>query len=181
MSIILASWYFQNYNYSIIVLLQVYADHAFIGSEAINHGLQIYNLTQLRDQQPNSKPGEINILQETVYYDQFGSSHNIVINEDTGYLYSVGTYTCSGGLHIVDVSDPTDPQFVACYEDDGFVHDAQCVIYEGPDTDYQGNEICFCYDETALTIVDVQDKDNMKEISSVKYDNLYYTHQVNIQ
>ena len=48
-----------------------------------------------------------------------GSSHNIVINEASGYLYAVGTKTCAGGLHIVDIHTPDDPQFVGCYSDDG--------------------------------------------------------------
>ena len=137
----------------------------------------MFDLRQLRNRKPKAS-GEVSILEETTHYDQFGSSHNIVINEDTGYLYSVGTYTCTGGLHIVDISDPVNPQFVTCYKDDGFVHDAQCVVYNGPDTDYHGREICFCYSETTMTIVDVEDKDNMKMISRVVYDNLYYTHQV---
>ena len=52
-------------------------------------------------------------------------------------------YCClfTGGLLIYDVSDPTNPVYVACNGDDGYVHDAQCVIYNGPDTDYQGNEV----------------------------------------
>ena len=155
----------------------MYADHAFIGSEADNHGLQVFDLTQLRDIEPSTS-SDINILEETAYYDQFGSSHNIVINEDTGYLYAVGSYTCLSGLHIVNIQDPTDPQFETCYADDGYVHDAQCVVYKGPDADYQGREICFCYNENTLTIVDVEDKSNIKMISRVLYDNLYYTHQV---
>lgn len=101
------------------------------------------------------------------------------MNEDTGYLYAVGSYTCSSGLHIVDVRDPANPQFVGCYGEDGYVHDAQCVVYSGLDADYQGREICFCYNENTLTIVDVEDKSNIKMISRVMYDNVYYTHQVN--
>ena len=155
----------------------MYADHAFIGSEADNHGLQVFDLTQLRDIEPSTS-SDINILEETAYYDQFGSSHNIVINEDTGYLYAVGSYTCLSGLHIVNIQDPADPQFETCFADDGYVHDAQSVVYKGPDADYQGREICFCYNENTLTIVDVEDKSNIKMISRVLYDNLYYTHQV---
>ena len=39
----------------------------------------------------------------------------------------------SGGLHAIDVSDPLNPQFAGCYDEDGYTHDAQCVIYRGPD------------------------------------------------
>lgn len=60
---------------------------------------------------------------------------------------------------------------------DGYTHDAQCVIYRGPDSKYTGKEICFNYNEDTLTIVDVSDKSNMKMIARQPYDNAYYTHQ----
>ena len=39
-----------------------------------------------------------------------------------------------GGLHMVDIEDPLNPQFLGCFAEDGYVHDSHCVIYEGPDT-----------------------------------------------
>lgn len=66
---------------------------------------------------------------------------------------------------------------LGCFGQDGYVHDAQCVIYKGPDTSYQGREICFCYNENTLTIVDVQDKQDMKMLSRVPYQGSAYTHQ----
>ena len=47
----------------------------------------------------------------------------------------------SGGLHAVDVSDPLNPTFAGCFGDDGYVHDAQCTIYTGPDTEHQDKEV----------------------------------------
>lgn len=88
-----------------------------------------------------------------------------MINEETGYLYAVGSRTCAGGLHIVDIRDPSDPQFAGCFADDGYTHDAECVVYSGPDSDYTGHELCFCYNEDTLTIVDVTHKDDMKMIT----------------
>ena len=44
---------------------------------------------------------------------------------------------------MVDVSDPAAPFSPGCVPNDGYVHDAQCVIYTGPDTQYTGREICF--------------------------------------
>jgi len=110
-------------------------------------------------------------------YTEFGSSHNIVINEKTGYLYAVGTKTCRGGLHVVDIQNPSDPFFVGCYDADGYTHDAECVIYSGPDSEYTGHEICFNYNEDTLTIVDVTHKDAMKLISRYGYEGSSYTHQ----
>ena len=68
-----------------------------------------------------------------------------------------------GGLHMVDIGDPLNPTFAGCFDDDGYTHDAQCVIYHGPDTRYQGRELCFAANPSsavgdAVTIVDVTDK-----------------------
>ena len=43
---------------------------------------------------------------------------------------------------MVDVSDPLNPTFAGCFGDDGYVHDAQCTIYTGPDIEHQGKEVC---------------------------------------
>ncbi len=47
----------------------------------------------------------------------------------------------SGGLFVVNVQDPLHPRYEGCYGDDGYTHDAQCLVYRGPDTDYQGREV----------------------------------------
>ena len=113
--------------------LKVFKDHVFIVSEAYDHGMQVFDLRKLRDLKA-SKPGSVPELSETAHYGEFGSAHNIVANEDTGFMYSVGSRTCDSGLHMVDVNDPINPEFAGCFGQDGYVHDAQCVIYNGPDT-----------------------------------------------
>ena len=80
---------------------------------------------------------------------------------------------------MVDVRDPLKPKFAGCYAEDGYVHDAQCVIYHGPDTRYTGKEVCFCYNENSLTLVDVTDKSKPTMISKRGYTGYEYTHQVN--
>lgn len=57
------------------------------------------------------------------------------------------------------------------------MHDAQCVIYRGPDKKYRGKEICYGYNEDTLTIYDVSDKLNPKIISNTSYEGAAYTHQ----
>ena len=79
---------------------------------------------------------------------------------------------------MVDVSDPANPTYVGCFGDDGYVHDAQCVTYAGPDTRYTGREICYCYNEDSFTIVDVTDKANAVLLSRAEYEGYAYTHQV---
>eukprot|EP00005_Dracoamoeba_jomungandri_P000877 CAMPEP_0174251870 /NCGR_PEP_ID=MMETSP0439-20130205/1561_1 /TAXON_ID=0 /ORGANISM="Stereomyxa ramosa, Strain Chinc5" /LENGTH=458 /DNA_ID=CAMNT_0015332307 /DNA_START=24 /DNA_END=1400 /DNA_ORIENTATION=+ len=152
--------------------IKVYKDHAFIISEAVDHGMQVFDLRTLKDL-PRDK---LTKLSETAYYDEFGSCHNIVINEDTGRAYGVGSRTCRGGLHIIDISNPVEPQFLGCFSDDAYVHDAECVVYNGPDTRFTGQEICFCFNEDTLTVVAV-DSLPATMIARVPYTGSQYTHQ----
>jgi len=163
--------------------IKVYKDHAFIISEATSHGMQVFDLTQLRfvtgvplfsGNYTVDAPIE---FFETTFYGQFGSCHNIAINEASGFAYGVGSKTCNAGLHMVDISDPKNPEFAGCYSGDGYVHDTQCVIYTGPDTQHTGKEICFCYNEDTLTIVDVSTKSQPLMISRTPYPGSQYTHQ----
>ncbi len=59
----------------------------------------------------------------------------------------------------------------------GYTHDAQCILYSGPDDDYQGREICLGSNETALSIADVTDKASPWAISTAVYPNFGYVHQ----
>ncbi len=148
--------------------IKTYANHAFIVSEASGYGMQIYDLSRLL-QNPT--------FTANAQYNGFGNAHNIVINEATGIAYAVGTGTCSGGLHMVDITNPTIPTAAGCFSSDGYTHDAQCVVYAGPDTGFTGHEICFNSNEDTLTIVDVTNKANPAQISRVTYPGVGYTHQ----
>lgn len=164
--------------------VKVYADHAFVVADgAGQHGVQIFDLTQLRQSK-----GEPVTFTETALYAGIASAHNIVINEETGFGYVVGASgggeTCGGGLHMLDLRDPTNVTFVGCFSDPntgrrktGYSHDAQCVIYSGPDLTYTGKEICLGANETALSIADVTDKNNPVTISMAIYPKVAYTHQ----
>jgi len=151
--------------------IKVFGNYAFIVSESPAQGMQILDLTQLRD------ITEPRVLEATEEYMGITSSHNIFINEDTGFAYLVGTKTCEGGLHMVDINDPLNPAFAGCYSTDGYTHDVQCVIYRGPDTEHVGKEICFASNEDTVTIVDVSDKTNPILISRTGYASAEYTHQ----
>jgi len=156
--------------------MKVFANHVFIVRESDSHGMQVMDLTKLREYY--GKPsGNVRQLTQDAFYDQITSTHNVVINEQTGFAYLVGTRTCSGGLHVVDINEPLNPTYAGCFSDDGYTHDAQCVMYHGPDSRYKDHEICFNFNEDTLTIVDVSDKANMKMLSRVGYDQAFYTHQ----
>ncbi|PLN79669.1 hypothetical protein BDW42DRAFT_172478 [Aspergillus taichungensis] len=160
--------------------MKVIKNHVYIGSEAEGHGLQVFDLTKLVKASSDS-PTTFAVDEDlTAWYSEFGSSHNIVAHEETDMIYAVGTDRegdCAGGLWMVDVSDPAKPTSPGCASEDGYVHDAQCVIYAGPDKQYTDKEICFNYNEETLTIVDVTDKAKPVQISKTPYEGAAYTHQ----
>ncbi len=158
--------------------IKVYDNHAFIVSEAREHGMQVFDLTQLRDVDRAAAPVA---FEESAHYSGFGRAHNIAVNEDSGFVYAVGAredvHACAGGLHMVDVRDPDSPTFAGCVDEDGYTHDTQCVQYDGPDNRFTGREICFSSNEDTLTIVDVTDKADPVQLSRVGYDGASYSHQ----
>ena len=154
--------------------MKVYSNHVFVVSDANpTHGVQVFDLTRLRTVDPNSPQ----TFSNNALYTGIGSAHNIAINEDTGYAYVVGSSQASGGLHVVDISNPTSPVFAGNFSADGYTHDAQVVIYNGPDASYVGREVAFCSNEDTLTIVDVTNKSSMSMISRTGYPQDAYTHQ----
>jgi choice-of-anchor B domain-containing protein len=152
--------------------VKVYNNYAFVVSEAGGHGMQVFDLTRLREV---ANPPET--FTEDAHYDGFGSAHNIVINEVTGYAYGVGTSSYSGGAHFVNIQDPLNPVGEGGYSGSGYSHDAQVITYNGPDTDYTGREIYVGSNTNQVAIVDVTDKANPILISSATYTNDAYTHQ----
>lgn len=164
---------------------KVYNDHLFVVSDGQDHGMQVFDLTRLRD--VSNPPA---IFQEDELYSDIKNAHNIAINEATGYAYILGATNSGnncdqGGLYMVDINNPLGPVFAGCFAEEqvravikpGYVHDAQCVNYSGPDSDYTGNEVCFNASETALVIADVNDKANPETISFQSYSSANYSHQ----
>ncbi len=163
--------------------LKVYADHLFFtGDGAGAHGLVVFDLTRLRD--VASPPVE---FAPDLRWDGIGSAHNLIIDTGAGTAFTVSTsgdgHTCGGGLVMIDIRQPLAPEFAGCYTDteglifQGRTHDAQCLVYDGPDMDYRGRELCFASNETALRIVDVTDKSNPRPISAAAYPGVAYIHQ----
>jgi choice-of-anchor B domain-containing protein len=178
--------------------IKVYEDHAFIVSESAPHGMKVFDLTRLRDVE---EPQE---WDEDAFYPLTFSAHNIEVNTDTGYAYIVGGNAgivvpdqCLSGLHMVDISTPTSPTFAGCYLEEGgpgtaarvagepvtdlspaaYVHDAQCVTYDGPDERYTDREICFTSAENKIVVADVTDKSNPQTLGWTDYPDVAYAHQ----
>jgi len=152
--------------------IKVYKDHAFIVSEAQGHGMQVFDLTRLRN--AGNTP---QTFDADVHYTDFGNAHNIVINETTGFAYPVGSNTFNGGAHFINIQDPKNPMAAGGHAANGYTHDAQVITYNGPDPDYQGSEIYIGSNEDRVAIIDISDKQNPSEISTITYSNTVYTHQ----
>lgn len=152
--------------------IKVYGDHAYIVVDnAGNHGMQVFDLTRLR----GILAPEM-FLPDVVYGD-FGEAHNLAINEDTGFAFAVGSDDC-GGMHIININTPNNPSFAGCHPGD--THDAQCVVYGGPDATHVGREICVNSNEDHVAIVDVTDVKiggNAVTLSTVIYPELAFVHQ----
>jgi choice-of-anchor B domain-containing protein len=160
--------------------IKVQGHYAFIVADGSGpHGMQVFDLNDLRG--GSSVPAT---FREAARYDEIGSAHNIVIDEDIPFAFITGVSsgrTCSGGLHMVDISDPLNPSFSGCFTDirtrRGYSHDAQCVVYHGPDLTFSGQQICIGSNENAISIVDVTDKRIPIRLGIGSYPDAIYVHQ----
>ena len=176
--------------------IKVYADHAFIVADnARDHGMQVFDLGRLR-----GATGDPVTFTPDAVYTGIRSAHNIVIDEESGFAYAVGFRYPEGeranlglppscdspGFHAIDIHDPTNPVFVTCFSDasievgprtPGYTHDAQCLVYRGPDAEYAGRQLCVGANEDVVTVFDVTDKADVQIVSQAFYPNPSYTHQ----
>lgn len=164
--------------------VKVLNDHALIVADnAGPHGMQVFDLTRLRDVDPADPP----TFDADAIYTDIASSHNLAVNEETGFAYAMassGGGRACGSLQMIDMRDPKNPTFAGCYTDPsvglgaaGQTHDAQCVLYHGPDEDFAGREICFAFAESAVSIGDVTDKAAPVIVSKAVMPNTAYIHQ----
>ncbi len=98
-------------------------------SDFTSDGLQIIDLSQL----------PVTATLAAQYTNWFSRAHNIFI--DNGYAYVIGTEG-GGGMHILDLSNPTAPTQTAYYTGSGYIHDVYVwddtvVTCNGSSQDYQ--------------------------------------------
>ena len=156
--------------------VKVFKNHAFIVSEAQNHGLQVFDLTKLRSVK------NFEIFDASAILEDFGNAHNIWINEASSFAYVLGSNLYAGGPVFIDISDPKNPKILGGYSRERYTHDAHVVNYIGPDPEFQGKEIFFGSnsdggENNRIVILDVTDKLNPSKISTVDYSGPGYTHQ----
>ena len=135
--------------------IRTYGNFAYVVTEA-GGGIQIFDLSDIDS-------GNITLVRTM---NSPSSSHNVVVNTDSGFMYM------AGGA-IFDLSDPGNPVRVA--SGSGW-HDAQVVTYTSGQ--YAGREIMFAFKPGAgMDIIDVTDKSSLFRISLSVYPGLSITHQ----
>ncbi|KAJ7196054.1 hypothetical protein GGX14DRAFT_673735 [Mycena pura] len=154
------------------LIIKVIGHYAYIGSEALGHGIQVFDSLKLLDKSLLDHPKEFSIETDlTALYDELphwqpeGSSHNVVSHADKNLIVAVGALPrlehfrskCAAGLIFIDVTDPANPTTAGCAGDDGYVHDAQCLTYYGPDAKYNGFDVCYSFNEDTFTIYNITD------------------------
>lgn len=166
--------------------IKTFDNHAYWVTEVNGAGVAIFELTQLDDMGPAS--ADTTLVADARYKGGgYIRAHNISINEDTGFAYLTGAskhaaadpdFTDDGTIILDLNNDPLQPEEVGQILNIDS-HDAQIVIYDGPDTDYQGQEIAVLFNGSDLEvgIYDVTNKEEIIEISVTTYAGASYAHQ----
>ena len=146
--------------------VDTHGNWCFVGSEGAGHGLQVFDLTRLRN--PNQLPLPLTFT-EDAHFGTFGNSHTIYVDKTEPYVYAVGTGLASGGLVVVNVSNPLAPTLAGTYPDQGYIHENAVFTYNGPDTEHVGKKISLNFhinSNDRVTIVDVTNKTDMQLIGT---------------
>ena len=155
--------------------IKVVHEHAYVVSEAPLHGTQILDLTALRVWEPTMGAQE---WSPDAILPGPSVAHNAVSFEEESMLILVGSDWFGGGAAIFDVQNPEAPQLLGGASEWGYIHDAQAVIYNGPDQAYVGRSVVFAAGPSGFHILDITDPGDVTLIGSSSYDTPHYGHQV---
>ena len=149
--------------------MKTYLTYVYVVNEA-GGGFDIVDLSDVDN-------GNVTLV-TTVTVGGISSSHNVAIDETSGFLYLCGSNLAGGRLQAWDLSDPENPTIAGSVgaNDGANVHDAQIVTYTaGPNA---GKQIAFAANGgIGLDIYDVTNKNNMFRLSRSTYPGLSFAHQ----
>jgi len=146
--------------------VKVYQDHAYVVSEG-GSGIQIFDMSNI--------DGGVVTKVNTLTTGGGTATHNVAIDEDSGFLYRCGGG--SSGLRIYDLNQSlVSPPYVGDWSNK-YVHDAQIVTYtSGPAAGKQIAYACTGSNQD-LTVVDVTNKASPQSIATVGWSFSGYSHQ----
>lgn len=159
---------------------KVVGNHMYIGVDGESVGMQIVDLTRVRAYNGST----LTLNADAVYTGMTSAIHTLAVSPGTNYLYAAGGVgSPSGGVRVIDVSNPLAPVGVAIWSVDGYTHENQVVRYNGPDAAYRGREISLNSNGGAhagngtFNILDVTNKQSIRRLSSKTYAQAGYLHQ----
>jgi choice-of-anchor B domain-containing protein len=149
--------------------VKVYQNYCYVSNET-GGGIDIINLSQVDS-------GIVTLVQRMTT-GGVSSTHNVAMNESSGFLYLCGANVGGGRIMAYSLAKPAAPTLAGQVSSGvgAYSHDAQIVSYtSGP---YAGKEIAFSANGgVGLDIYDVTDKSNMIRLSRSTYAGLSYCHQ----
>lgn len=152
--------------------IKTYQDHAYVVNDFGGGGMDVVDLSDVDN-------GNVTYVQSILWNGPGSISHNVAIDETSGYLYLCGANTNGGRLVVYDLANPANPVLAGTISSavGDYIHDAQIVTYtSGP---YAGMQVAFGASEgRGLDVYDVTDKNNMTRMSRTPYPNVAYAHQV---
>ena len=149
--------------------VKVFGHHAYAGDHG-SDGVAVFDLHRLRGLSANParlfSPDAVTAPSD---------AHNVVVADGAPLLATMGRCGSEGGYQFFDLSDPGQPQAAGCYPER--VHDAQCLLYDGPDPDHAGRTVCFGFNADRVGILDVTDPGAAVPIADAVYPEAGFTHQ----
>jgi choice-of-anchor B domain-containing protein len=181
-----------------------FGNYAYFTTEIDGSGIVIIDMSGADALTATVDPfADLPLPSVTVAPGGYDGSHNIVINETTGYAYVAGAHLQAGAANnacgideparfntlILDLNaNAMDPTVAACISDAG-EHDFHVVNYTGPDAEHAGKEILFVFDGRdregqaggnpvggKTLIWDVSDKNNIVELASFRIPGNVFSH-----
>ncbi|MSR17775.1 MAG: choice-of-anchor B family protein [Phycisphaerales bacterium] len=152
--------------------VKTYLTYCYAVSEG-GGGIQVFDLAQIDAGQVTELP--------SVTTGGGLSTHTMIINTTTGYLYRMGGG--SSGIRIYNLNpSPAVPAYVGAWSD-RYIHDG--VVYSYTSGPYAGKEIFFAcggsnggQTNTGMDIIDVTNKAALVNMSRFTYSSAAYCHQV---
>lgn len=155
--------------------IKVLNDHAYVVSEAPAHGMQVFDLTALRDWHPLDG---VQDWEPDAVIAAPGSAHNLAVLPEADMVIQLGSNSFGGGAVLFDASDPGAPFLAGGWSEQGYLHDAHALRYDGPDEEHHGKDLLFAAAGSRLSILDISDPSDVLLIGESDYPQSVYTHQV---
>lgn len=147
--------------------IKVYGSTAYVVTERSGSGVQVVDLSDVDN-------GNVTLVKTIT---SPGRSHNLVMDEVNGFLYTVGSRDGTGTTTCFSLANQLDPVQVGANSiSTDYLHDAVVHTYTtGP---MAGKQIMYGFSEgRGVDVYDVTDKNNPQRIARVIYPNMNYCHQ----